>query len=1046
MRRDKLFVGSVCLILVSLVTLAPVEAPAQESAPEPASGGIEIGSALFGTLRARAIGPAVMGGRIAAMDVVDADPRFIYVGAASGGVWKSTNGGTTFKAIFDDYPQSIGAIAIDQAHPDTVWVGTGEPWVRNSVSVGKGLYKSADGGESWKLKGLEDSERIAGIIVCPDDADVVYVAAMGHLWDASDERGLYKTTDGGESWERILFVDENTGCCDLAIDPQEPDVLYAAMWDFRRQPDFFRSGGPGSGLYRSMDAGQNWQRLTDGLPEGELGRIAVAVAPSRASRVYALVEAEETGLYRSDDLGGHWQRVSTAPAVQERPFYFGLLEVDPSDHDRVYKPSTGLYVSKDGGETFSGVGGRVHVDYHAMWINPRDPAHILVGNDGGVYVTRNHGGAWRYQNSLPISQFYRISCDDAQPYNVYGGLQDNGSWCAPSRSPGGIENSDWENLGGGDGFEVLADPTDDDIVYWEYQGGNVSRKHLSTGENKDIKPQPAAGEPDYRFNWNTPIVLSPTDPTRLYVGCQFLMRSLDRGESWQRLSDDLTTNDPDKQRQRESGGLTVDNTTAENHCTIYAIAESPRDESVIWVGTDDGNLQVTVDDGKTWRKVSGNIPDLPAGTWCSSIAASQHDRATAYVTFDGHRTGDVQSYIYRTTDLGSSWQSLATEDIEGYVHVIREDPVNPDLLFAGTEFGLYITLDGGLHWARFEENLPQVSVRDLVIQARESDLVIGTHGRGVYIIDDITPLRQITAEAIAADVFLLDSPQAMARVPRYKQHSPGDAYFIGGNPSRAAKIIYHLKKRHMFGDLKLEIFSPDGELLKTLPGGKRKGINRVSWRLRLKPPKVAPSPVLDPMSTFAAMFGPTAPEGTYTYNLTKGKETYTGSIDVVADPLSPHSAKDRALQQKTVMQLHGMIERLSYVAEAIAGARDDARERAEELKEKDKLRKKLTGFADDLDAQHRILMVTEDKQGITGEKQLREKLIRLYAGVGSYGGRPSESQLMRIPIFEEQIAEAEAEFHELTSKRLKDLNEKLQKKDLAPIELLTEEEFKKRDE
>jgi photosystem II stability/assembly factor-like uncharacterized protein len=1021
-------------------------AGAADASPAALSEGIEIDSTIFGALQARCLGPAVMGGRIAALDAVASDPRTVYVGAAGGGVWKSTNGGVNFKPVFDDHCQSIGAICIDQAHPDTVWVGTGETWVRNSVSIGDGIYKSVNGGESWTRAGLVQSERIGKIIVSPRDPNVVYAAALGHLWDANEERGLFKTTDGGETWQKILYVGENTGCADVAFVPGMPNIVFAAMWEFRRRPDSFHSGGPGSGLYRSIDGGKSWQKLTEGLPEPPLGRIAVAVSPTLPSRIYASVESTDSGFYRSDDMGETWTRTNDERGVTGRPFYFSLVMADPQDPERVYKPGYVIYVSRDGGKTFSGVGGWVHVDYHAMWIDPADPAHIYVGNDGGVYVTYNRGGDWHHLHSLPVSQFYRVSVDDARPYNVYGGLQDNGAWRGPSQSPGGIENADWENIGGGDGFCVMRDPLDPDIVYSEWQGGNLARNHLLTGDSKDIKPEARPGEPEYRYNWNAPAVLSPTDPARLYIGSQFLLRSTDRGDSWTRISNDLTTNDPDKQRQEESGGLTVDNTSAENHCTIYTICESPLDKRVIWVGTDDGNVQVTGDDGHTWQNVTANITDLPSHTWVSCIEAGRHDRSTAYATFDGHRAGDMMPHVYKTTDLGRSWQAIATDELTGYAHVIRQDPVNPNLLFLGTEFGLFITVDGGRHWAHYKEDFPPVPVMDLVIHAAENDLVIGTHGRGIWIMDDYQPLRQLTRAGLAQDVFLLQSPPAFQVTQRGKQHSPGDSYFVAGNPSQTARIIYYLKKRHMFGDMKIEIFDPDGELLKTLPGGKRLGINLVRWRMRLKPPKVTASGVLDPYTSFAGAVGPMAPEGTYTYKLTKGKEEYGGTIEVIPDPNSPHSAEDRALQQRTVMQLYQMIERISYVAEALKQARDDARERADGLPAKDKLRKRLESFADEAeDLRETIVVPDEEIQGIPGIRKLRENLIRLYAAIAQYSGRPGENQLERIPYFEQEILNARTTFEELIDKALPSFNEQLSQQELEPIQILSEEEFKERD-
>ena len=758
-------------------------------------------------------------------------------------------------------------------------------------------------------------------------------------------------------------------------------------------------------------------------------------------RVYATVEATESALYRSDDFGETWVRQNTQKAIKGRPFYFSLLIADPTDPDRVYKTSRGLLMTRDGGKTFSGVGGWVHSDHHAMWINPVDSNHMITGTDGGMYITHNRGVGWRHVTNLPVSQFYRVSVDDRRPFKVYGGLQDNGSWTAPSRSRGGIENSDWENLGGGDGFVVLVDRADPDIVYWEWQGGNISRRDMRTGENKDIKPQPGPGDPDFRFNWNTPIALSSHDKTRLYVGSQFLHRTSDRGETWEAISGDLTTDDPAKQRQTESGGLTIDNTNAETHCTIFTISESPLDKKVIWVGTDDGNVQVTENDGKKWRLASGGIEGLPDGTWVSCIEPSRHDRQTAFVTFDGHRSGDMSPHVYVTEDLGRTWRSITTDAITGYAHVVRQDPVNSDLLFLGTEFGLFITLDRGLHWARFAEEFPPVSVRDMVIQERESSLVMGTHGRGIQIIDDIGPLRQVTTENLAADVALLDSRPAVLRTPQWKQHSPGDTHFRAGNPSSSARIVYFLKKRHMFGEMKLEIFTPEGELLKVLPGSKRKGLNFVRWSPRLKPPKVAPSPTLDPSISFAAAFGPTAPEGTYTYRLTKGKVVYEGTVDVGYDEDFPHGVKERALQQKTVGDVYELLGRLAYVADASSGLRKDARARAGNMEEGDELGSQLLTFADEVEEFHSGFMVSGEIQGISGQRRTWEKMLRLYGNVSGYGGRPTQSQLDRLEVFHGEIGTAEKDLRELVGANLEDLNGKLAEQGLETIHLLTEEEF-----
>ncbi len=1003
---------------------------------------VQIESATFGGLRARSIGPAVMSGRIAAIDAVPEYPLTVYVGSATGGVWRSRDGGIRFEPIFDDYTMSIGAIRVDPSNPDIVWVGTGETWTRNSVSVGTGVYRTTDGGDSWQHMGLADSERIARIAVNPLDGNTVFVCATGHLWNANEERGVFRTTDGGETWEKVLYIDENTGCSDLSIDPHAPNVIFAGMWEFRRWPYSFESGGPGSGLYRSIDGGATWEELTEGLPEGEKGRIAVAVSPPQPSRVYALVEAENTALYRSDDMGATWEEMNASMNIKMRPFYFAYIVPDPADPDRVYKPGFTLTVSDDGGKAFTSPlsssgfsGGGVHPDLHALWIDPNNNEELILGTDGGVYFSYDHGGSWRLSKAIPVSQFYEISYDMEIPYNVYGGLQDNGTWVGPSRGPGGISGADWQIIMGGDGFHVFVDPSDPDFVYVEYQGGNLSRLQRSTSETKDIKPYPGEDEPKLRFNWNTPIHVSASNPGTLYLGAQYLYRTRDRGDSWERISPDLTTDDPEKQKQEESGGLTTDNTTAENHTTIYTISESPPNEQVIWVGTDDGNLQVTRDDGASWTNVVGNVPGLPKNTWVSHVEASRFDEATAYVTFEGHRTGDMTAYVYRTRDHGATWESLVSEDIEGYAHVVKEDIENRDLLFVGTEFGLFISVDGGGSWARYASDFPKVAVRDLAIHPREHDLIIGTHGRGIWILDDITPLRALTPEVLAADLTLLPTRPAVQTIGGGMTWFSGDDEFVGRNPPEAATIVYYQKKRHIFGDLNVEIYDADGELITTIPGGKLRGINRVDWPMRLPSPKVPPATSLVP-----AFQGPRVPEGTYGFKLIKGKDTYEGEVSLVPDPRSPHSKEERQLQQRTALELYDMLERLTYVVDATIALRDQARERAEETS--GGTAKRLNEYADELD-EFRKSVVSASEAGIFGgEENLREHLGNLYGAVNGYAGRPTDSELGRMEILAGQLDEAEQEFAALTSgKDFNRVNSDLEKQELEPLKAMTHEEW-----
>jgi photosystem II stability/assembly factor-like uncharacterized protein len=1037
-----------CLLAAGLgiaLSSAPVLAQ-PDTSPNTA---VEVDESTFGGLAARALGPATTGGRIAAIEAVPDSPLTIYIGAAGGGVWKSIDGGLSYKPIFDEHVQSIGAIAADPKNPKTVWVGTGEAWTRNSVSVGDGLYKTTNGGDTWEKVGLADSEHIARIAIHPADGNTVWVCATGHVWDGNDERGVYKTTDGGKTWKRTLFVDQDTGCSDLAVDPQDPRIVYAGMWQFRRYPWAFRSGGPGSGLYKSTDGGETWRVIKAGLPTGDKGRIAVAVAPSRPAVVYALVESKETALYRSDDVGESWAKVNSSFNVQVRPFYFARLVVDPADFNYVYKPGLTLTISTDGGKTFTSpfAGGfnfgGVHGDHHALWINPKNPQELLLGTDGGVYASYDRGHHWRHAKSLPVSQFYHVSYDMEWPYNVYGGLQDNGSWMGPSRGIGAIFNSNWRNVGGGDGFWTFRDPFEKDFVYSESQGGNIERLRLSTGEAKEIKPQPQAGEKELRCNWNTPIHVSAVTAGTIYIGCQYLFRSRDRGDSWERISPDLTTNDPKKQGQLQSGGLTIDNSSAENHTTIYSIAESSKNPQLIWVGTDDGNLQVTRDGGKSWTNVVGNVPGLPKGTWVSTVEPGRHDEATAFATFDGHATGDMKTYVYKTTDYGKSWTPIAGKGLQGYAHVVRQDLVNPDLLFVGTELGLYLSIDGGGHWARFTGNFPRVAVRDLAVHPRDGDLLIATHGRGIYVLDDLTPLRRLTRKTLDAEAALLPGRPAIMVIPAGEQTFVSDEEFVGFNPAESATIIYYLKKRHLFGDLKAEIYDSSGKLISTIPGGKRKGLNRIEWPMRLPPPRIAAANSI--IESQGAFFGPRVPAGTYTVKLIRGNETLTGQVELVPDPRANYSAEDRALQQKTARELYAMVERQTYLAEASLAAKEQAERVASGLPAKDRLRQEVAAAASKLDDFHKRMVATGEGGWLSGEVQLREKLGTLYGGVNGYDGRPTKSQLDAVGVLTGELEKAEKDFRTLVDRDVAAVNRALAGKKLPPIKVPSPEEWRKKD-
>ena len=672
----------------------------------------QFDAATISGLPARNIGSATMSGRIAAVAAVNENGRLtLFVGAASGGVWKSVNGGTTFKPVFDRQSvQSIGAIAIDPSNFKVVWVGTGESWTRNSVSIGDGIYKSTDGGENWTNLGLKDTEHIAKIVVDPKDGNSVLVCATGHLWNDNDERGVFKTSDGGNTWKKVLAgANGSTGCGMLAMSPREPKIIFASMWDFRRQGWTFRSGGPGSGLYESIDGGDHWTELNDGnskgLPEKPWGRIALAVAPSKPQVAYAMIESKKSALFRSGDGGKTWNRLDAGRFMVWRPFYFANLIVDPKDENKVFKPDGPLMLSVNGGKSFSSVGSGAHGDFHDVWIDPSNPNIVYTGDDGGLWRSQDGGTRWMHLVNLPVSQFYHVSIDNANPYHVYGGLQDNSSWIGDSSYPGGVSNSRWENIYNGDGFWVFEDTSDPDYLYAEAQGGTIGRVNRHTLEVRPIQPLPNYNERKLRFNWNTPIHMSPNEKGTIYIGAQFLFRSRDHGQSWERISPDLTTNDPEKQKQEESGGVTVDNSSAEMHTSIYSISESPKNGQIIWVGTDDGNLQITRDGAKTSTNVVANVPGLAKNSWVSTIEAGRFDEGTAYVTFDRHTLGDTKPYAYKTTDYGKTWTSLNVQEngVLGYAHVVKEDTVDPNLLFLGTEFGLWISVDSGQHWASTRE-------------------------------------------------------------------------------------------------------------------------------------------------------------------------------------------------------------------------------------------------------------------------------------------------------------------------------------------------------
>ena len=987
--------------------------------------GKQLSLEQFKNWKPRNIGPAGMSGRITAIDAVVSNSNIIYVGAASGGVWKTENSGHSWDPVFDEQPlQNIGSIAIQQNNPNIVWVGTGEGNPRNSLNLGAGIFKSLDAGKTWKRMGLEKTICIHRIVIDPVNPNTVYVAAIGNPYAEHNDRGVFKTTDGGETWTKILYANDTTGCADLVMDPSNPNKLIAAMWQFRRTPWNMTSGGAGSGLYITVDGGKNWKKLSkdDGLPDGQLGRIGIAFARSMPSRVYAKVEATKNGLYKSDDGGFKWTLVNSEPGqVTDRPFYYQEIYVDPKNENRIYDIHSTVTLSEDGGKSFTTLipYSGIHPDHHAWWIHPDDPNFIIEGNDGGIGISRDRGKNWIFDEKLPAGQFYHINVDNEIPYNVMGGMQDNGSWHGPSYTwtSGGIRNYYWNNVGGGDGFDVMPDAEDASWVYSMSQGGNVGRRNWKTGESWYLKPPALDTSVRLRFNWNSAIAQDPFDKKTIYYASQFLHKSNDKGVSWETISPDLTTNDPVKIKAfQNTGGLTLDITGAETHCTILSIAPSPKEQGVIWIGTDDGNVQLTRDGGKTWTNLRGKISGMPMGSWIPQIRASQHNAGEAFVVVNDYRRGNFTPYIFRTKDYGKTWTRMVDDrKVNGYALCMIQDPAEQNLIFVGTENGLWISLDNGATFEQWKNGYPSVSTYDLAIQEREADLVIGTFGRAIWILDDIRPLRRIASgfgKAIAGNpITVFPSPEAYQA--QYKAATGYDwstyGLYDGDNRRRGAAVSFFINKpktaeadnktqpstnipvtqpatgqrgggRGGFGQSGqgsgrrgdsaiVKIYTSENELIRTLRWNIDSGFNRQYWGMEEKgfrqPGSPKPQPGAQEPGGFQVF------PGTYKLVMTYNRVSDSTYVIVKDDPRLGDRNDIKEAQRRMYERLRKSADKLTEGMDRLTEAEEILTKMQTQLKgvegkDADSLRKQTTRMQEEIKAIREVISGrTSDQQGIS---------------------------------------------------------------------------------
>ncbi len=1020
----------------------PSQAPSITPTATPLSRAKSEEERLFERLEWRSIGPANMGGRTADVEGVPGNPNIVYVGTGSGGILKTTNGGNTWRPIFERQGTvSVGDIALEPGNPDVVWVGTGEANPRNSVSFGDGVYKSTDGGKTWQHMGLTDTRHISRIVINPRNPDNVFVGALGHAFGPNEERGVYMTTDGGRNWRKTLYVDARHGIADMDIDPQNPNILVAAVWAFERKPWTHTSGSEKGGVFRSTDGGRTWAKMTTGLPK-LVGRIGIKFAPSNPNVVYAITEAKEGKLYRSDDKGETWRRVSDQSSIVSRGFYYTDLRVDPRDENRVYAIASNLYVSIDGGRSFRSITGRTHIDYHSLWIDPQDTRRMWQGQDGGVAVSTDAGETWDYVNNFPLGQFYQVHLDNREPfYNVMGGLQDNGSWTGPSRTrePAGILNDDWRMVSFGDGFHMFNHPDDPELYLSESQGGNVVRTDMRNREQQLVVPTITAGGPAsdsrHRFNWNAPLVTSPHDKNTVYLGGNVLYKSTDFGKSWAAISPDLTTND--KEKQKEAGGpVAFENTTAEYHTTIISVAESPARAGVIWVGTDDGNLQLTTDGGKTWRNLIKNVSGLKDFSEVSHVEPSRTDPETAYVSFDRHKLDDLRPYVFKTTDGGRTFRNVTGNlPANAYVWVVREDLRNANLIYAGTELGIYASYKGGGDWIPLNlRNLPNVAVHDIKIHPRDNDLVIATHGRSVHIFDDATPIQQLTPQIIAADMHLFDIRPALRHTTRFTRYGIGDRVFTGQNPAYGALVTYYLKDKPDDKTIvKGQVLDAAGKVIfenTRLP--KEKGLNRIAWDLRYGGAQVRRPPTDEEVGFFGPPRGPQVLPGTYTVRLFVGNKTLDRKVEVRLDPTVSVSPADlralhdmslrlRDMQSATNSALRALDSLKSQIESIERTMRDRAPDAPKELADR------FAAFKKQLDDASGKLAREGGGLGFSGRAQLIDRLGNLFFTIEGANAAPTPAQRVFLDEVQTEFRQKLDETNRFLRETVPQMNETLRK-------------------